>query len=102
MATSRRLEDSESRLSGLNICYRSSTTYVLDEVVEGVYAARGPFEAVLFQHKSAGHDETFVRPAVTGAFRVAVVTRPYPTHTHTHVHIWSEYRMYEFIFRRTN
>lgn len=54
-----------------------SVTYVLDKIVEGVYAARGPFEAVLVQHQAAGHDEAIVSRTVSGAFRVAVVPRSY-------------------------
>lgn len=52
--------------------------YVLDEIVEGVYAARGPLEAVLVQHQSAVHDEAILRRTISGALRIAVVTCPYP------------------------
>lgn len=48
-----------------------------DEIVKGVYAARGPFEAVFVQHQSAGHDEAILSRTISGAFRVAVVPRSY-------------------------
>jgi len=52
--------------------------YVLDEIIEGVYGARRPFEAILIQHQSASHDETIISRTISGALRIAIVTCPYP------------------------
>jgi len=52
--------------------------YVLNEIIESVYSARGPFEAILIQRQSAGHDETIISRTISGALWIAIVTCPYP------------------------
>jgi len=61
------------------LCKYEIVRYVLDKFIERVYAAHGPFKAILVQHKPAGHNEAFMRRTVFGPVRIAIMTCAYPT-----------------------